>query len=248
MPGDLCVPRGREMMMAMVTTYGWGRRGARAVAGGVSAVLGVCLLAGCSDGPPELPSAPSAQPTSTGPVFTPPEEACKGGKPFESESPPYAGTGPHKLIGFQARDHDQATRYFPPDEPALPAEWAGSPGVSPATGVFIPLETSAAYLHAQLALCMSDPHITGRPVGVCSYTGEDTPNVPGSPIEVISAYYDFVVYELKTGRRVTSFRIDGHGADHCPKQISGGIQHVAQGFDDATLVDQLRGLVEGPAR
>ncbi|WP_215543187.1 hypothetical protein [Amycolatopsis sp. CA-230715] len=180
-------------------------------------------------------------------MFTPPDEACKGGKPFESESPPYAGAGPHKLIGFQARDYDQATRYFPPDQPELPAEWAGSPGASPANGVFLPLYSADAYAHAQLALCMSDPRITGRRVGECSYGDLDLPNIPGSPVEVVSAYYDFVVYELKTGRRVRAFRIDGDGADHCPKQISGGIQHVAQGFDEATLIERLRDLVEGPA-
>lgn len=214
-----------------------------------AAVLAPAVLVGCSGSPhsrprPSRTAAASASPSHTGPVFTPYEKACRGGRPFDSQNPPYAGAGPHRVIGFQLKDFDQK-HYIAPDPPELPKRWASQRPESTLEPKVFGAFGGGNYTRAQLALCMSPPRITGNKVGTCRYTDAYLPGGPGSPIDEISAYYEFKVFELRTGRLVESFGIDGQGS-YCPAQI-GRVDSakIAQGFDSHVLEARLRGPVEG---
>ncbi|MFD3524830.1 hypothetical protein [Streptomyces sp. NPDC058653] len=169
--------------------------------------------------------------------------ACQGGKPFSTGSAPYAGPGPHKALGFQLPDYDQE-KYIAPDPPGLlPDAWAAN--VEGTREVLHPPPEPADYQQAQLAVCMSGPRVTDKQAGGCSY-GETFSVIGTNDIRMITARYEFKVFEARTGKLLKAFTMDG--ADFCPKEISlKGGQLIAQGIDDIRLADELRPLIEGAA-
>ncbi|CAG7645489.1 hypothetical protein [Actinacidiphila bryophytorum] len=193
------------------------------------AALALCLwLAGCSGG--------SGGAGADG--------GCRGGKPFSTVSPAYKGAGPHRMIGFQLGSHD-SQKWDAPDAPELPGTWAADRSTTPQVFAVAPGEDD--YRRAQLAVCMSGPTVTGRKVHTCSYSVSSLDEV-GTAYDMVSAYYDFTVFEARTGRLVKSFRIHGgEGNWDCPSAIRSGARGVAQTFGDDALESRLRGLVEGPA-
>ncbi|MFE1796011.1 hypothetical protein ACFW9L_07565 [Streptomyces sp. NPDC059517] len=170
--------------------------------------------------------------------------ACQGGKPFSTGSAPYEGPGPHEALGFQLSDYDQE-KYIAPDPPGLfPDAWASN--VEGTREVFHPSPEPADYEQAQLAVCMSGPRVTEKRAGVCSY-GETFSLVGTNDIGMVTARYEFKVFEARTGKLLKAFTMDG--ADFCPKKIDfKGGQLIAQGTDNIRLADELRPLIEGAAK
>lgn len=221
----------------------------------VVALLAVAL-AGCA-GPPPAPPRPArttttAAPTSRLPTIADPDRACRGGIPFYSGSPAYAGAGPHLMIGFALQDDSLRQRIILNDPPTqLPDAWAADQSDVPE--VFAIGPDVATFQHAQLILCMSPPRVTGRKTGTCEYgdAGAAFAGAGGGiKIDVVAASYDFTVFESRTGRVVKSFRLTGSGGT-CPLQVDLGLgdtRKIADIFDGDVLEARLRPLVEGRAR
>ncbi|MDQ0595851.1 hypothetical protein QF037_000196 [Streptomyces canus] len=212
------------------------------------ALLSLALLTACSGDPqrnPQTAISSSAKPKeSTGstrkqPVMTPPEEACHGGVPFYTASPPYAGAGPHRVIGFWLYNPDSEVS-SPPYPPSLPPSWASSTpdGYGNDAQVFELAPMEADFKQAQLALCMSWPRLTGK-----AAVGECGP-YQGVTREVFPADYDFQVFEARTGRLIKSFTLSG-SENGCPAQITlGDKSMLPQAVGEEALAPELRSLVE----
>ncbi|HEX5119399.1 MAG TPA: hypothetical protein VFW65_29765 [Pseudonocardiaceae bacterium] len=217
-------------------------------------VLLAVALAGCA-GPRPAPPRPtrttSVSPTPGQPSIADPDRACRGGIPFYSGSPAYAGPGPHLMIGFPLHDDSLSQRIILNDLPSrLPDAWAADQSDVPE--VFAVGPDVSTFQHAQLILCMSPPQVTGRTTGTCEYgdAGAAFAGAGGGvKIDVVAATYDFTVFESSTGRVVESFRLTGSGGT-CPLQVDLGLgdaRKIADIFDGDTLVAKLRPLVEGRA-
>ncbi len=213
------------------------------------ALLSLTLLAACSGDPQRAPrtaiSSPAnpretAGPAGKQPVTKPPEEACRGGVPFYTASPPYAGAGPHRMIGFALYDPDDWEVSAPPYRPSLPSSWAssipGGYGTDPQVFELAPRE--ADFKNAQLAVCMSWPRLTGK-----SAVGECGP-YEGVTRQVFPAVYDFQVFEARTGRLLKSFTLSGTEKG-CPAQIAlGDTKMMPKSVGEEALAAELRPLVE----
>jgi hypothetical protein len=222
-------------------------------------VAAVALGAACSGHarPKPLPSPhASARPTSTPrptPTIAYDETACKGGVPFYAASPTYSGAGPHRVLGFNLgidpEAADAESNIVPPDSPALlPDSWAANyQDAVPAVFEDDPLVID--YEHAQLALCMSPPAVTHKVIGTCAYTLQNIGGGSGTPVDVVSASYEFRLYETRTGRLVTSFRLTASDPSYCPVGISSGQlrEKIAAEPDHNSLEVKLRPYVEGRA-
>lgn len=203
------------------------------------------LLAACSADPQHKPGGESdasakPSPTETRPTVTPPEEACLGGVPFYSESPPYSGAAPHRMIGLQLDEADEEEVMQPQYLPSLPTSWASAreDGYGTHSEVFQDAPGPFSYERAQLAVCMSRSLPYGK-----SVVGECGP-YEGATLEVVSASYTFKVFEAGTGRLVNSFNLNGT-FDSCPASINLlGPNYIARAVDDDALAAKLRPLVE----
>jgi hypothetical protein len=174
---------------------------------------------------------------------------CRGGTPFYAKSAAYTGTGPHRVLGFNLGSDPfilPTPGIVPPDDPTLlPASWAAGN-----QDVFADDPQPIDYQHAQLALCMSLPTVTSQVVGSCSYTMEDLGGGSGTPVKVVSASYEFKLFEARTGRLVTSFRLSSSDPAYCPIGLSSGELNdkIAAAPDDNTIAARIRPFVEGRAR
>lgn len=208
-------------------------------------VVLVVLCTACSGHAGPEHAAPSATvrptstptPTETGPAE--PEDACQGGVPFYAKSPPYAGRGPHRMIGFQLQDSKLEETILPNEPPGLPDSWASARGI--VTDVFELAPDAEDYARAQLALCLGPPRVTNKVVGTCSYGPEDFPNVGAvTRLKLVSARYPVKLFEARTGRLLTSFEVGGASVDYCPTGIDlRDNRHIAQSADPEALKAKL---------
>ncbi|HEX4226496.1 MAG TPA: hypothetical protein VHZ97_29300 [Pseudonocardiaceae bacterium] len=223
--------------------------------------LAVLGLTACSAAPPPTPPPhTTAHPTpTTTPTPTEPTAACVGEKAFHPLSPPYAGPGPHRVLGVDRSldfPSDLPPDIVPPDPPTLfPDSWAAD-YQDTVPGVFTDVPTEVDYEHAQLILCMSVPQATSTVVGTCRYVLGDIGPLPdtgsgpvGSPVDVVSASYQFTLFEARTGRLVTSFQLTSSDPTYCPTGLSmGEMQYkIAAAPSVNDIVAKLQPFVEGPA-
>lgn len=180
--------------------------------------------------------------------------ACKGGVAFASTSPAYTGAGPHLVLGFDlTRDIDTKLppNIWPADLPSgFPDRWSAVRDYGFVSNLFAVLPTDADYKLAQLALCMSPPQDVGTAViGTCSYGDElDGVYAPGTPVDEVSATYDFKLFAAKTGRLLTSFEVTSAPGDlGCPAQLYQADEEtykIAGGPDSNAIAAKIRPFVE----
>jgi hypothetical protein len=199
----------------------------------------VALLAACSSETKPPPGPSPSPPVSAAPAPISPEVACDGGFPFSSESPPYRGAGPHRMIGKEIRLQRVDAEYtvYASSPPNLPKSWAA---VAPGDPDFTDVWTASSWEDAQLALCIIGPHLTSRePAGKCQI---------GFDVDVFDATYDFRVIEARTGRMVQNFSLPGT-TELCPFSYiaPAGPPSIARAVSDDDLTNRLRPLVEEPA-
>lgn len=239
--------------------------GARAACKVFVLVAAGLVLAACS-GParPGAGSASHASPVrssvrpapSQTPTITDELTACQGGVPFYAASPPYTGAGPHRVIGLNLGDDSEAvpanSTIVPPDDPVFfPASWAAD-YQDEISDVFVLAPQEADYRHAELVLCMSLPEAIGGVLGTCSYSPEDDAlGGGGFPVHIVSAAYEFKLFESRTGHLLTSFRLTSSDRYSCPAGLSSGELNLkykiaAQPGTDA-IAAKVRPFVEGPA-
>lgn len=164
--------------------------------------------------------------------------------PFYRASPAYSGPGPHKLIGFDDEDESNNNNILDNDPPDLPSSWTSSGHGDD----FEWAHEQSDYEHVQLAVCMSGPKVTGKVVGKCSYGSLTIGTQPSMELDLVSASYEFKVFETKTGRLVKSFEVGGSNIDYCPTEVdSRENRKIAQAADAGELAAELRPLVKGAA-
>lgn len=197
------------------------------------------LLGACGDSPRRVePARPPSVSASPAPADI--RDVCAGEQPFHRSSLPYSGPAPHLVMGVQLDDAVNA-HGFPPQAPDLPAAWAAiraTPGLEDevfASGV----KDVADYERVQLLLCMSPPRLKSpTPVDRCGPYWK-------TYVDVLSVYYEFGLFEARTGVRVTSFQIDGTRKT-CPSSIRIGANNpgYALAIDDGALIAAIRPFVE----
>jgi hypothetical protein len=200
----------------------------------VSAVCALALLsAGCSEHRPARPSGPTPAPAA---------EGCEGRTPFFASSPAYGGKGPHKLVAQWFGDYDSA-RVARPESLTVPEEWIAS-NIGRFPFILLTEPSVADWQQAQLALCVGGPvaHFD-RPGGKCG------PYQPGGDKgyyhNTVDATYAFRVFEVRTGRLVKEFTLEGTDED-CPHDLFLRAPALARVPSDKALAAQLRPLVEKP--
>lgn len=151
--------------------------------------------------------------------------------------PAYAGPGPHLAVVDEELSATSDPLYnIPFSTYSLPIKWMA----------YDNKKNEEDISRAQLVICLTDLQQRSKTkIGQCEY---DT-----LIADVYPATYTFEVYEARTGRRITTFKIRGNDtADlSCPvtlqHQVGSGVD-IAQGVKDETLSGRLRPLIMGPAR
>lgn len=214
---------------------------------GMSALLVAVLLSaiGCTapTGTPSDADRSTASPTRSAtprpsPSTSPASRAGCGYLDLPNPAAPaYAGPGPHlAAVHAGLASSSDALIYVPITEYSLPREWRAY-GDGDKEGILDPAR-------AQLVVCLTALRKRSETsIGQC----ED------HPFDVYPASYTFTVFEAKTARKVTTFKIRSEEAVEfsCPSTFqywAGQAPEFAQGLKDETLHHRLRPLITNPAR
>lgn len=209
--------------------------------------LMLIAVSACTGGPSEEQSAatptPSPTPSAEPPRPSPTEKAtptpistevCEGVRPYNGDSEPYEGKGPHRMT-FVQRNNDPDVLEL--TYVVLPDGW--DPEIARD-------EKLRDRDKVELAVC--DTAVLAGPVmGTCTF---DQPGMSGK-MQVAKAHHTFVVREARTGREVTRFSMPGNEGveDSCPSvAVNSGGTLIGQAVNDDDVAERLRPLYEGPAR
>lgn len=179
------------------------------------------------------PGSPPASPTpSPSPTVRGEDEVC-GAEPFKASAvraynpnaAAYAGPGIHPIRLFKPDVFDPGDL-----PPRLPTEWG-----------------SAEADRTQLVVCeYHDRSFPERTIDTCTYVGGSRPGVDA---EVRTARYVYRVFEARTGRLVTTFKLNGttSAKDLCPDETYAPASTYWQRVTSKALEERLRPLVTGDA-
>lgn len=223
-------------------------------------VLLIALLlsaTGCSASTDASPG-PSQTDASTTRSATPPPSPTSSPSDFTScgewglfrdypfphpAAPAYAGSGPHPAIVEMDLLSDSSDVQTEFSEGGLPLEWRAYDDDREEWDEWNPERWDPS--RAQLLICLIGVRKrSNTEIGDCAYDGANSPVYP--------ATYTFEVYEVKTARRITAFKIRSDAAINsstCPSSVRVQVGYrgpgIAQGIDDETLSNRLRPLITG---